>query len=356
MEQPWSQASAAAAAEKRYTPSKLAVLAAIAEERGLPPAAVLAGTGLDAAALRDPYTLTSPSQFLQAVRNVVALPGGRDMGARLGARLHATCYGTFGYALLCAESMRHVFDTGVRFHQLANGMLQVKWVEQQGMATWLLPSRETLLVPDACEAVYQFLVELQLTVHTTLLKDAMGPWCVPLHACLGYAQPPHAALLAQLLECPLHFGQARNSLSYPAAWLPRAPQLANPITAAHVSGQCTRLLEEFKWHAGITRRVYRELTRTPGQFPDIEAVAEALCMTSRTLRRKLEAEGTSFTDLLASIRKALAIDYLSTTRLSTEDIASAIGFSDAVSFRHAFKRWTGKAPSEYRRAAGLQHA
>ena len=79
-------------------------------------------------------------------------------------------------------------------------------------------------------------------------------------------------------------------------------------------------------------------------------------MTSRTLRRKLEVEGTSFTDLVASIRKALAIDYLSTTRLSTDDIATAIGFSDAVSFRHAFKRWTGKPPSEYRREAGFLHA
>lgn len=72
-------------------------------------------------------------------------------------------------------------------------------------------------------------------------------------------------------------------------------------------------------------------------------------MTSRTLRRKLEAEDTSYGELLTSVRKTLAIDYLCTTTLSTEDIALALGFSDAVSFRHAFKRWTGRAPTEYRR-------
>ncbi|WP_176131129.1 helix-turn-helix domain-containing protein, partial [Burkholderia cepacia] len=47
--------------------------------------------------------------------------------------------------------------------------------------------------------------------------------------------------------------------------------------------------------------------------------------------------------------KALAIDYLGTTTLSTEDIASTLGFSDAVGFRHAFKRWTGMTPSDVRR-------
>lgn len=350
---PWSQASSAAAGEKRFAPSKLSVLIEVAQELGWPAEAVLAGTGLDAAAIRDPFTLTSPSQFLHAARNAVRLPRGYEAGVRVGARLHASCYGMYGYALLCSESMRQMFDTGVRFHQLANGMLQIKWVEQQGLATWLLPSHDTLLVRDVDPALYRLLIDLQFAVHVTLFKDTMGPWCVPQGASFTCEAPPHAALLAQLLACPLAFGQAQNTLSYPAAWLDRAPQLANPITAAHVSSQCMRLLEEFRWHAGITRRVYQELTRTPGQFPDIEVVAEALSMTSRTLRRRLEAEGTSFSDLLASVRKALAIDYLSTTRLGADDIAAAIGFSDAVSFRHAFKRWTGKSPSEYRRAAGF---
>ena len=79
------------------------------------------------------------------------------------------------------------------------------------------------------------------------------------------------------------------------------------------------------------------------------AIAASLCMTSRTLRRKLDAEGTSYSDLLTSVRKAFAIDYLSTTLLSIKDIAAALGFSEAAGFRHAFKRWTGKPPNEYRR-------
>lgn len=72
------------------------------------------------------------------------------------------------------------------------------------------------------------------------------------------------------------------------------------------------------------------------------------CVAPRTLRRKLEAEGTSYSELLSSVRHALAVDYLGTTLLSVEDVASALGFSDTASFRHAFKRWTGRTPNAYR--------
>jgi len=70
--------------------------------------------------------------------------------------------------------------------------------------------------------------------------------------------------------------------------------------------------------------------------------------SSRTLRRKLEAEGSSYSGLLTDVRHALAVDYLNSTLLGINDIAAALGFSDAASFRHAFKRWTGKTPNEYR--------
>lgn len=72
-------------------------------------------------------------------------------------------------------------------------------------------------------------------------------------------------------------------------------------------------------------------------------------MEPRTLRRRLEAQGTSYREILAGVRQGLAIEYLRKTRMTTEDIASRLGYSDAANFRHAFLRWTGKTPHEYRR-------
>ncbi len=335
--------------EKRFSPSKLVVLIDVLAEAGVPPEVALADTGLDAVAIANQFTLTSSQQFLVAARNGVRHSSANDLGVRVGRRLHASSYGMYGYALLCSESMARMFDTAVKYHRLANGMLPIRWAEADGTASWLFPNRESTGLPDMDARLYRFLIDLQFAVHVTIIKDAMGAWCVPARASFAEAEPPHAAVLSEALECPIAFDQPQNMLSYPASWLERAPHLANPITAAQVSTHCARLLDEFSVQAGITRRVYQELTRTPGRFPEIEAIAESLCMTSRTLRRKLEAEGSSYSGLLTSVRKALAIDYLTTTPLSTEDVALTLEFSDAVSFRHAFKRWTGLTPNEYRR-------
>jgi AraC-like DNA-binding protein len=343
--------------EKRHSPSKICVLLDVLSEVGVASEAALSGTGLDVDAIRNPFILTSSMQFLSAARNAVRLYPGTDLGVRVGQRLHASCYGMYGYALLCSASLRQVFDVAVRYHRLANGMLEVEWVEEGGMASWIFPVHADLALGDVDVDLYSFLIDLQFAVHVTLTKDVMGSWCIPAHALLCEPAPPHAAAIAEALECPIAFDQAQNILSYPAVWLSRAPQLANAIAAAQMSAHCARLLEEFHWQADFTRRVYHELTLTPGRFPDIDTIAENLCMTSRTLRRKLEAEGTSYSDLLVGVRKALAMDYLTTTLLCTEDIAAMLGFSDAVAFRHAFKRWTGMTPGEYRRdPRGFGHA
>lgn len=345
----WTQASfAIVLREKRFSPAKLAALIEVASQAGLEASVVLAGTDLDINSIADPFTLTSPLQFLSAARNALREYKESDLGVQVGRQMHASSYGMYGYALLCADTMASVFDTAVKYFELANGMLDLCWETREGVASWLFPQQGELLLPEVDEQLYHFLVDLQFAVHVTVTKDVMGTWCVPAHAAFTQPEPPHAAVLAEVLECPLAFGQSRNTLSYPAAWLSRAPQLANPITAAQVSTECARLLETLRWQAGVSRRVYQELIRTPGQFPAIEQIAESLCMTSRTLRRKLEAEGMSYSELLTSVRKALAIDYLTTTTLSTEDIALTLDFSDAVSFRHAFKRWTGKTPTEVR--------
>jgi transcriptional regulator GlxA family with amidase domain len=72
------------------------------------------------------------------------------------------------------------------------------------------------------------------------------------------------------------------------------------------------------------------------------------------LRRRLLQEGTSFRELADKLRTQLAIKYLRDTDLAVEDIAFALGFSDAANFRHAFHRWTGKWPNEFRSRSGAR--
>jgi AraC-like DNA-binding protein len=69
------------------------------------------------------------------------------------------------------------------------------------------------------------------------------------------------------------------------------------------------------------------------------------------LRRQLDRQGTSFRELVDELRAQIAVKYLRETVMTNDDIAVALGFSDAANFRHAFRRWTSKTPSQFRLGA-----
>jgi len=79
-------------------------------------------------------------------------------------------------------------------------------------------------------------------------------------------------------------------------------------------------------------------------------IARSLGMSERTLARKLSDEGLNFTEILEQLRRDLAVRYLDDRKLHVSKIAWLLGFQEVSAFTHAFKRWTGKTPSEMRRA------
>ena len=336
--------------EKNYAPLKILAVIKALDTLGVEARALLLGTCLNEAEVLNAQTRTSVTQFLTVCRNAARLSPDPAWCIAVGCQMRLTAYGMYGYALACAETMRKTFELAVRYHLLATPVMQIRWQEQDGRASWLFPRFQETALPDSDEALFASLLEIQIFQHAVVARDVMGARCVPISARLALPRPPYAEALMNALECPIEFDQPCSELHYDAAWLDRPSQFANPITAQQVSATCEKLLEEHKWGAGLTRRVYQELMRTPGHFPSINDIAQSLCMTARTLRRRLEQEGASYSALHQSVRQALAVDYLSSSLLEIDDIAAALGFGDVVSFRHAFKRWTGKTPAQYRRA------
>jgi len=338
--------------DKRFPPTRFAAILEVAAEAGVATGEVLRGSGLDEDALRNPQTRTSTEQLLLVGRNLLIHCPGSGVGLRVAERLHLSAHGMVGYALLCAANLRQAFDFAARYHPLTGAVMSLRWFERGDRAVWAFPTVETLKLERADLEIdlelFRFILEMQMMVVVVGVKDMMGPACSPALARIAMGAPPYAKRMVEAMGCPVEFDQPVNELHYPAAWLDMAPLLANPITAAQISNGCAQMLRELELHSGVSRRVVEELTRTPGDFPSMEAIARELHMTSRNLRRKLEAEGTAYQALLANVRHALAKDYLSRSFLSTDDIALSLGFSDVASFRHAFKRWTGMTPSEFR--------
>ena len=86
--------------------------------------------------------------------------------------------------------------------------------------------------------------------------------------------------------------------------------------------------------------------------PSVEAVSERLRLSRRTLQRQLNAAGTSFAEELDRARHELSLRYLADERISLQETAFLLGFSEASAFHRAFVRWTGQTPTSFRRKAG----
>ncbi len=86
----------------------------------------------------------------------------------------------------------------------------------------------------------------------------------------------------------------------------------------------------------------------PSNEATLETVAERMGLSRQTIYRKLQAEGTSFTELLEAKRRKLAIRYLCREQAPLKQVAWRLGFSSPEAFSRAFKRWTGSSPGHFR--------
>ncbi|MFO1143077.1 MAG: AraC family transcriptional regulator [Amaricoccus sp.] len=332
--------------DRRYAPYKIGALVEVLAEQGIPPEESLRGSGVDVGEIDDPHALTSVRQYMIVCMNAVSLSHDPATPFEVGSRLHVSAYGMYGYALLSCLTLREYFRLAVKYRRLATPPLSIDWSEYSETVVWTFPDA---FVANPSQMLRRFLIEQQFRLHVTHLEDVAGRSCPPLKACFAYPAPDHADIYARYLRCPCHFDQPQFELVYDASLLDQKPQMAHRLTAALLQETCDRLIGHDKTSTGTTGHVYRMLMDHPGDFPSMEAVAETLNMTARTLRRHLEDEGTSFRAILDDVRSSLAREYLKTTRMSTIDIAMLLGFSDDASFRRALKRWTGKGPGELRR-------
>jgi AraC-like DNA-binding protein len=81
----------------------------------------------------------------------------------------------------------------------------------------------------------------------------------------------------------------------------------------------------------------------------IERLARATGTSVRTLQRRLKDAGVNYNDLLNDVRKTLALNLLENETLALGEIAFALGYSEVSAFNHAFRRWVGQSPGDYRR-------
>lgn len=322
---------------------KALVLVESLAKEGVECEGALEGTGLRASDLSNPVARMSARQLLTVCRNAMSLTADPVFALRAGRRIHATHLGYFGFALMCSATPRDALVCLSRYRALSTPIIGVGFKEADGRCA--LTYFDSL---NLDEDLFRFVLDFQLGIGVSLLQDQNGESFAVDAVRVSYPERDDTGEREGLLEAPIEFGSPENQLIWDASWLDRPQPYANSLTSTLVRETCDRMLAGVLTETGTAGVVARMLVEQPGRFPGIEELADRLHVTSRTLRRKLQAEGTSYANILASVRKDLAIQHLRTTRMKVDEIAEALGFSDVASFRQAFRKWTGRSPSDYR--------
>ena len=321
-------------------PSQMLVrLLDLAEEFGVTPQRLCAGLGCSVEDLRR-GDLVSNSQAWRMIQRGLRLTGRADLGLELGIRENFTHFGLPGFAMSVARTMSEAVEIGMRYHN-QTGTLGTPALESVDDRVALIVESNLL---DDC--VLPFVIEEFIASVVAITRQLVDDR-FRLHTLeLAYPEPAYAERYRQIFGCPVHFDCARNRAQIESHWLNAPIATHSPAMAAQLGA----LLEQAQARAlppRSTAAVEQLLLRSGNTRLSIDQVAGLLQLSVRTLRRRLREDGSSFRALSEHVRTQTALQLLR-EGMTVAAAAERLGFSDARTFRRAFKRRLGEVPSKVR--------
>ncbi|CAH0302052.1 AraC family transcriptional regulator [Pseudomonas mediterranea] len=310
------------------------------KHEGLPSDVLLAGSGISAADLSRADTRITTNQEMQVCANAVAHK--RDIGLELGRSMHVSSYGILGYALLTSATLGDALQLALQYPALLGTLFELN-LEEDEEAVWLSASdyREN-------PALAAFNAEFCMVSLKVICNDLLGH-VLPLRAArFEHPAPDYHARYGALFDCPVRFDAVDNAFAFDHHWLDQPLPLADPITHHAMVERCRKQNIEFTGRQAWLGRIRQLLAAQLDAAPGLEGLAEQMNCSARTLRRHLKDSGCSYQELLDELRFERAKQMLCEDQLPIHRIAELLGFSETASFRHAFVRWSGVAPSQFR--------
>lgn len=310
----------------------------------LPVIEMLEDTGISLSDLNLPDLLITHSQFQKTIENIIKLTGDPAFGLRCGQQLSLLDMGLSGFALHSSKSLRDALNAWFTYSLPVYGdIIRAKVVEHDDH--WSLDASIGLPLSIA----YQFCIDefLMLCQHTGASVHS-DKKLVYHHIHLPTRSHTYASEYKELFKCPVLFNMPDFSIgvTYPNL---DAPIHSEPEAYQRLYSEfCTLMNQETQHYGAVSLLVRNELIKSPDQLPSVAMAAKALHCSERTLKRKLQLEGTNFRSLINEFRCELATHYLTKTGLSVKQIAYQLGYTDSKPFQRAFKSWVGIAPGIFR--------
>jgi AraC-like DNA-binding protein len=316
-----------------------------AVERGCPRASLLRAAGLDAewftgaghADRRVPL-----ASHLALVRQAALFANDPAIALHWGEAVACAQISVVGAVGSASGTVADAFQQLNRYARLSFDFGEAPGVDRYGFertpeGIWMFDTRPHVAATiELTEATFaRFAVGMRARAGHQVLRAVS----------LTYAPPSHAAVYADVFGVAVQFGAPRNALLLDPAWwehtLSPTPRTTYRILTTHAEEQLAAL-QRTQGCRGRVEEVLR--ARLPEGQVSMPMVASALAMSRQTLLRNLQAEGTTFAQVVAELRETLAMHYLSERGASVQQTAALLGFSESAAFSRAFKRWTGRSP------------
>jgi AraC-like DNA-binding protein len=311
------------------------------EELGVRAPAVLRRAGLPQAFIHQARALLNTEELFALWRAVGEVSTDPSIGLLLGTETKTERFHPIGLAALSSENFGSAIDQMARYKQLTcpEEILQEKNDEEWSIQfRWLL----------ADEVEPPVLIECCFAWVLSTARVGTGTRISPVR--VEFVQPrAHVKTIERHFGCPVVCGTPRNAIIFRATDANRPFVTRNAELLGILAPQFDEELREENGDENFIERVRIAIQqRLTGRRPTIEDIADALHISSRTLQRRLQDDGSSFQRVLEEARHQLARHYLNNSVLELNEAAYLLGYEDGNSFVRAFRTWEGVPPARWR--------
>lgn len=306
---------------------------------------LLKQAGIDPALVGADNAYLTAEQLGALLSALKSASGDRAFGLHYGQNNHYHGRSVVVELLYSARTLREALRELVKYKELVLPHAQIAMTVEGELAT-------IIYIPGSVH-----LKENQTTYNEIILSRIVSicRWVTgdkfPLHELrFSHGKPDYIEEYQRFFASPVVFDYPENQVIFNKAVLDLPLVGSLPDYHSRIEEKAAEQLEKLAADCKVSRKVIRYIDLNMGKAGiGIDDVAGFLNMTPRTLQRKLKLENTSFVELRDHLRRDKAQTYLIHSSISVSSLAVLLGFSDVSTFYHAFKRWQGISPGEYRR-------
>jgi len=291
---------------------------------------------------RAPADLVPMPLWQSMLEQAVAMAPSRSLAAlQIGAQIQPRHVGVLGYLLLACHDLAQGMAAYQRYERLFYGddLVQVS-----------LGTNEVSLAWPAEASTGELADTVAIAALLCLLQRLLATPLRPRRVSFAFVAPAEAGAYASFFGCPVTFSAAVTRVDFPiemmALRLPRSDPGVQQLLHRHAQALLLALPDSDAFARALQHCMLRLL---PEGTLSLNRVAAELHLSVRSLQRRLEARGESWSGMVDGVRQQLAQQYLADSALLLSDVALLLGFSEQSAFNRAFRRWTGDTPARARR-------